>query len=65
MNLIKNFLDRNKIIYYDHNEYTKLNYELQNISEVYNHINGRWDHYTNKGYYEITDQMLKKFKLNN
>lgn len=65
MNLIKNFLDRNKIIYYDHNEYAKLNYDLQNISEIYNYINGRWDHYTNKGYYEITDQMLKKFKLIN
>tara|TARA_Y100000022_G_scaffold197259_1_gene205464 strand:+ start:99 stop:1271 length:1173 start_codon:yes stop_codon:yes gene_type:complete len=61
---IKKFLDLNSISYYDFNEYVLKNFSDKNISSIFKKIDGRWDHYTEKGFFEMAEQihinLLKK-----
>ena len=59
---IKRLLDKNQIKYIDYSEYLSKNYNNKNINLIYNKINNRWDHYTNKGYYVLTKKVVELIK---
>jgi len=53
----KIYLNKNNIPYYDFNEYIIKNYNKTNISKLFKKINGQWDHYTEKGFLELTKKI--------
>jgi hypothetical protein len=55
---IKELLDKKQIKYLDYSEYLSRNYNSKNIDIIYNKINNRWDHYTEKGYYVLTEKVV-------
>ena len=57
--MIKELLDKNQIKYLDYSEYLLKNYNKTNISLIFKKINKRWDHYTTKGYYTLTNEIVK------
>ena len=57
LNQIKEFLISKEIAFFDFNQYILNNYNKNNISKMFKKIDGRWDHYTEKGFYEITEQI--------
>ena len=57
LNQIKEFLISKEIAFFDFNQYILNNYNKNNISKMFKRIDGRWDHYTEKGFYEITEQI--------
>ena len=56
---IKELLDENQIKYLDYTQYLLKNYNKNNINFVFKKINNRWDHYTEKGYYTLTSNIVK------
>ena len=50
-------LNKNNIPYYDFNEYIIKNYNKTNITALFKKINGKWDHYTEKGFLELTKKI--------
>ena len=54
---LKIYLNKNNIPYYDFNEYIIKNYNKTNISKLFKKINGQWDHYTEKGFLELTKKI--------
>ena len=59
-NKLKKFkinLNKNNIPYYDFNEYIIKNYNKANITTLFKKINGQWDHYTEKGFLELTKKI--------
>ena len=50
-------LNKNNIPYYDFNEYIIKNYNKANITTLFKKINGQWDHYTEKGFLELTKKI--------
>jgi hypothetical protein len=59
---IKRLLNENQIKYIDYSEYLSKNYNNKNINLIYNKINNRWDHYTEKGYYVLTKKVVELIK---
>lgn len=57
LEILKDFLKSKEISYFDFNQYIINKYNEDNISNIFKRINGRWDHYTEKGFYEITKQI--------
>ena len=57
LEILKNFLKSKEISYFDFNQYIINKYNEDNISNIFKKIDGRWDHYTEKGFYEITKQI--------
>ena len=56
LNQLKNFLKNKEISYFDFNKYILNKYNEDNISTMFKKIDGHWDHYTEKGFYEISEQ---------
>lgn len=56
---IKELLDENQIKYLDYTQFLLKNYNKYNINFVFKKINNRWDHYTEKGYYTLTSNIVK------
>ena len=56
---IKELLDENQIKYFDYTQFLLKNYNKNNINFVFKKINNRWDHYTEKGYYTLTNNIVK------
>jgi len=56
---IKELLDENQIKYLDYTQFILKNYNKNNINFVFKKINNRWDHYTEKGYYTLTSNIVK------
>jgi hypothetical protein len=56
---IKELLDENQIKYLDYTQFLLKNYNKNNINFVFKKINNRWDHYTEKGYYTLTSNIVK------
>ena len=56
---IKELLDENQIKYLDYTQFLLKNYNKNNINFVFKKINNRWDHYTEKGYYTLTNNIVK------
>ena len=54
---IKKLLISKEISYFDFNEYILDRYNKNNISTMFKRIDDHWDHYTEKGFYEITEQI--------
>ncbi len=54
---LKEFLKDKEIAYFDFNQYILNKYNKNNISKMFKRIDGHWDHYTEKGFYEITEQI--------
>ena len=54
---LKEFLKDKDIAYFDFNQYILNKYNKNNISKMFKRIDGHWDHYTEKGFYEITEQI--------
>ena len=54
---LKVYLNNNNIPYYDFNEYIIKNYNKTNITALFKKINGKWDHYTEKGFLELTKKI--------
>tara|TARA_B110000467_G_C18274905_1_gene454747 strand:+ start:150 stop:1322 length:1173 start_codon:yes stop_codon:yes gene_type:complete len=54
---LKIYLNKNNIPYYDFNEYIIKNYNKANITTLFKKINGQWDHYTEKGFLELTKKI--------
>ena len=54
---LKIYLNKNNIPYYDFNEYIIKNYNKANITKLFKKINGQWDHYTEKGFLELTKKI--------
>ena len=54
---IKKLLISKGISYFDFNEYILNRYNKNNISTMFKRIDDHWDHYTEKGFYEITEQI--------
>ena len=54
---IKKHLNQENILYVDYNEYILKNYDKNNISTIFKKINGYWDHYTERGFFELTEQI--------
>ena len=57
---LKIYLNKNNIPYYDFNEYIIKNYNKTNITTLFKKINGQWDHYTEKGFLELTKKINTK-----
>ena len=56
---IKELLNENQIKYLDYTQFLLKNYNKNNINFVFKKINNRWDHYTEKGYYTLTNNIVK------
>ena len=56
---LKKYLSKNNIAFYDFNEYLLKNYNKENINTMFKKINGHWDHYTEKGFFKIVEQVNK------
>lgn len=56
---LKKYLSKNNIAFYDFNEYLLNNYNKKNINTIFKKINGHWDHYTEKGFFKIVEQVNK------
>ena len=54
---IKTLLKNRNISYFDFNEYLLNNYNEKNITKIFKKIDGRWDHYTEIGFYELVNQI--------
>ena len=54
---IKSLLKKKDISFFDFNEYLLNNYNEKNISKIFKKIDGRWDHYTEKGFEELVNQI--------
>ena len=54
---IKTLLKNRNISYFDFNEYLLNNYNEENITKIFKKIDGRWDHYTEIGFYELVNQI--------
>jgi len=54
---IKTLLKNRNISYFDFNEYLLNNYNEENITKIFKKIDGRWDHYTEIGFYELANQI--------
>ena len=54
---IKTLLKNRNISYFDFNEYLLNNYNEENITKIFKKIDGRWDHYTERGFYELVNQI--------
>ncbi len=57
LEILKDFLKSKEISYFDFNQYIINKYNEDNISNIFKKIDGRWDHYTERGFYEITKQI--------
>ncbi len=52
------FLQKNKIKFFDFNEYLLKKFKSKkDLEKIFNRIDGRWDHYTEYGYYELAKQI--------
>jgi len=59
----KLFLEKEKINFFDFNDYIYNNYNKSNIDQIMKRSTGNsWDHYTNKGYSLLTEQIAIKIK---
>jgi hypothetical protein len=54
---IKKHLNQENILFIDYNEYILKNYDKNNISTIFKKIDGHWDHYTERGFFELTEQI--------
>jgi hypothetical protein len=54
---IKKHLNQKNILFFDYNEYILKNYDKNNISTIFKKIDGHWDHYTERGFFELTEQI--------
>ena len=59
LNILKRSLSNKNITYYDFNQYLLNNYNRENINTIFKKINGHWDHYTEKGFFKIVEQINK------
>ena len=57
---IKKHLNQENILFIDYNEYILKNYDKNNISTIFKKIDGHWDHYTERGFFELTEQINNK-----
>jgi len=55
---IKSYLKTNEIKYFDYGDYLTKNYNRDNISLIFKKINKKWDHYTEKGNYIFTKEVV-------
>ena len=52
------FLRKNEIKFFDFNEYLLKKFKSKkDLEKIFNIIDGRWDHYTEYGYYELAKQI--------
>ncbi len=55
---IKLYLKKNDIKFFDFNDFLLKNYKTKkDLEKIFKKINGRWDHYTEYGYYELVNQI--------
>ena len=59
VSMIKKELDKNQIKHLDYSEYLLKHYNTKNINLIFKKINNRWDHYTKKGYFTLTNKIVK------
>ena len=59
LNKLKKFLADKNIAFYDFNEYLLNNYNKKDINTMFKRINNHWDHYTEKGFFKIVEQINK------
>ncbi len=63
INLIKIYLNKKNINYFDFNEYVYKKYNENNIDEISHYNNKTWDHYSAYGYevlaYNIKEELIK------
>jgi hypothetical protein len=57
---IKKYLNQENILFIDYNEYILKNYNKNNVSIIFKKIDGYWDHYTERGFFELTEQINNK-----
>ena len=60
--LIKSYLKKQNVDFFDFSNYLIRNYSEKNISEIFKNINNRWDHYTNKGFSILTEKTVALIK---
>ena len=60
--LIKSYLKKQNVNFFDFNNYLITNYSEKNISEIFKNINNRWDHYTNRGFSILTKETFALIK---
>ena len=59
---IKNFLTKEGVSFFDFNKYLLDNYDKKDVSNLFKKIDNKWDHYTEKGFLELAEQI--SIKLN-
>ena len=59
---IKNFLNKEGVSFFDFNKYLLDNYDKKDVSKLFKKIDNKWDHYTEKGFLELAEQI--SIKLN-
>ena len=57
---IKKHLKQENILFIDYNKYILENYNKNNVSTIFKKIDGHWDHYTERGFFELTEQINNK-----
>tara|TARA_B100000767_G_scaffold177850_1_gene166234 strand:- start:5 stop:1180 length:1176 start_codon:yes stop_codon:yes gene_type:complete len=57
---IKNFLNKEGVSFFDFNKYLLDNYDKKNASKFFKKINNKWDHYNEKGFLELAEQISIK-----
>ena len=62
--LLKNYLDKNEIKYFDFSEFIIKNYNQSNATSLFNKINNQWNHYSRDGNYILTKQIVENFLTN-
>ena len=59
---IKNFLTKEGVSFFDFNKYLLDNYDKKGVSKFFKKIDNKWDHYNEKGFLELAEQI--SIKLN-
>ena len=57
---IKKHLKQENILFIYYNKYILENYNKNNVSTIFKKIDGHWDHYTERGFFELTEQINNK-----
>ena len=64
INYLKNYLENDEVKYFDFSEFIIKNYNEYNINDLFNKINNQWNHYSRKGNYIFTQQIVENLLIN-